>query len=235
MAKSDILRCGREEAPHHSCMLLQWRQPTTQRLRRVFGCNIPQNVPTIKLPSSNPPWTFPLLQIRRCNYPRWWFDGCSGETIAIFFINAPSLEYLTTLSSWTWDGRSGEESTRQCAIAWRWVLFLCSFIYSQILYLTIYHFVIIIHTSAARADLLPCQRQQPKKSKTPEDNGEIRQRGWCNEVSFICITSIILILLLSIHIRIFLLFCSTVEGEGSDDGDEGGIDRDQGGGGEEGE
>ena len=63
----------------------------------------------------------------------------------------------------------------------------------------------------------------------------MQQRGWFKEVSLICITNIILILLIFIHILILLLFCLTVDGEGSEDGGDGGMDCDQGEGGDEGE
>ena len=42
------------------------------------------------------------------------------------------------------------------------------------IYLTIYHFVVIIHTAAAWAVLFPQRWQQPKNSKTPEDDGGVQ-------------------------------------------------------------
>ena len=87
---------------------------------------------------------------------------------------------------------------------------------TNILSLTIYHLVAIIHTAGARAISFL-------------NDGSNSTIAATLEKSFFCTRNIILILLLFIHILTLLLFYSTVEGERGEDGDEGGMDRGEGG------
>ena len=88
--------------------------------------------------------------------------------------------------------------------------------YSQILYLTIYHLVAIIHAAGARVVSFLYDGSNSMIAATPEE-------------SFFCTRNIILILSLFIHILVLLLFYSTLEGESGEDGDEGGMNRGKGG------
>jgi hypothetical protein len=69
--------------------------------------------------------------------------------------------------------------------------------------------------------------QQPKKSKTPEENGGATTTGAVRRGELFCIPNIILNLLLFIRILTLFLFRSNVKGKGVEDGDEGGMDRGQ--------
>ena len=107
--------------------------------------------------------------------------------------------------------RNPRDSARQGTGDWVEVSFVSIIIYSQILYLTIYHLVAIIHIAAARGASFLDNGSNSTTATTPEDR-------------FSCITNIILILLPSIHILILSLFHSTMEGECGEDGNEGGMD-----------
>ena len=107
---------------------------------------------------------------------------------------------------------SARQGTRNCVE----VSSVFIIMYSQILYLTIYHLVAIIHTAGARAVSFLNDGSNSTIAVIPEE-------------SFFCTGNIILILLLFIHILTLLLFYSTVEGERGEDGDEGGMRGEEGG------